>query len=418
MSTIRFRGKDTNHISVGKDKSYDHQTVQGAVDAVVTAADSASDNPYLISVDRGYYLEKVVVAGVTDLSMLGLPGSVIARDSSLGNTPGDGGTLVIGNTTDDATQRIRLESLHVVNKQDGDNDGGPPEGAIFVGEEEDFSATGNYWNDVIISGCVIEGVHDALQIFGQERNGGANTEDPSRVWVHGNVIKCVHDAVTTKGRVRGYSSANQVYANSNGVQPYLTSISNWKTTGYHHNVTRGGGDNEGTGFWLSSADTFHVEGGGNVGADYFAGILFYAGGKVGSVPMRHRFVGTVIRVEYDADNSVVDDTLAGIRITDTADTGDDDWIVVNGADIYVHQKNTGVSATGTAAGVFMDVAGVGCDLKIFDSSIHVVNDASASNEYSLYASTAQSTIKHGSVYSDSATDNNSGTGTITQLTEL
>lgn len=417
MSKYSWMGVHRNHITCGKGKGFTKNTLQGAVDLAKTLS-LAPENPGLISVDRGYYLEAVQIADVTDLSIIGLPGSIIARDNTIQTDPG--GTLNIGNALFDTTERIRIEGLHVVNKRSGDAttpEGGPPEGAIFVGEEETYNISGNGWDSVIIRNCIIDGVHDALQMFGHNRNGGSNATPPSQIWLINNVIRCAHDAVTTKGRLRGYSSCNQIYSDSNGISPYLTNVADWKTTGYHHNTARGQGDDEGLGFWISDSDIFHVIGGSNLStSDNLAGVFVYAGGKLGVTPMPHVFLSPKIRVE--SDNAITGaDPPCGILIRDQALCPHDDWLVVQGGSIHVHQQNA--SGNPTAAGVRVNVSqtsGNNGVLKIIGTRIYVVNDETGSgNAYSLQTNGAFSEILH-RVYSPQGTD--AGTGTITQLSPV
>jgi hypothetical protein len=357
-------------ITVGQGSGYDYDDLAHAWNSIT---DSGPTKPYLIDVDHGeweFTEDDSVRRGVdgraawqlgskTDITIQGRGlGSKFIRRSDTAGSYG-GGTISIGDDlTTVTTQRIAVLDLHIINENNGGTEGSPPEGALYIGQEDTFSAAGVLpWTDVVVAGCQIEGIHDALQAFGPDANYANTTVGGSRLVTQGNRILSVHDAYTIKGAVMAYSIGDYIYVNTNGFAPHMNAsvggIEAWKCTGYHMNcgLAQGAGDERQFNNTMMSVvgGRIVMEGGLNVGGGaqqrVFAACLQYQGGH--AYPMR--VVGTHITMDIDEDASSGVYSAFAIKAAVDAPDG---WIDINGNVIEFTQRNSGSSAPDTISAFY------------------------------------------------------------------
>lgn len=422
---VNYRGKSRTHITVGKGGLFDYRNPQDAWDSI---SGSAIDNPYLISIDPGIYERVVPSQGTaawafndkTDISIVG-PRTAILRRLS----PASGGTVSIG-ADGLLAERIRLDGFTIVNPLTGGGSGGsaggaPPEGALYIGKENQLPTTLPY-DDIEIVNMHILGSHDGLQIFGTEAPGGGPTVPPL-VFVRNNLIQSRHDAYTIKGGVRLYSTSNQIYADSGSTfGGHLTDVNDWKTTGVHYNHALGvHADDAGRGeaFSVHTGEQITVVQNDNIGTNQFwcTGILNYLGAS-GMMSYPQEWTDCHIRVLNRFDAGVNDAvTLNGITF-DRARFAENEFRF-NGGSIFVHNANTESLSPGEISGVSI-VEGISftspeCKVRINGTSILVINDRAPQTVYSLSChDQADYVIKHSGIISDQGI-NTSGGGVITHV---
>lgn len=423
MSRINFMGKERTHISVGKGGSFDFTNPQSAWDSIT---DSAAEKPYVISLEPEIYEQDAQADGEpawwfkdkTDITIVGTRGSILRKTGS-GSSSG-GGTVAIG-ADGELADRIRLCGFTVVNPQNGNQDGGAPEGAIYLGQENAHPTTLPY-DQIELVNMHILGVHDALQLFGTIAPGtdGGPTVPP-RVYIRNNLIESCHDAYTIKGGLQLLSCGNQINVNSAGIQPYLTSIQGWKHTGIHFNTDRGvtASIDRGRAFYRFTGDQIYVEANGNekVGAgdaqEKTAGILVYnpSGAGLGLEYPDVRFVGCSVDF-LNLGDDVYATGMAAIMLSVEDDITEGNF-VFTGGDINIHQASTGNNPPTDVAGLLMRDTGTAVAL-ISATQIRVRNDMGSSPmAFALQCEEAGSTIKHTGIIDRSTNGVSAGSGTIT-----
>ena len=414
MSVRQWQGKSQNVRTVGPSKVYDHQTVQAALDFIVAAGDSAADNRYRVDIDCGYYNERVDVR-CSHTDILVRPGAVI---SYVPGTDTTGGTFRIGIEHGVYVEDVWLGGGgRIVRNASGAKPISPPEAAIYVGGIEDEPEDAAHFNNVTIEGITAEGVHDAIQVFGVSPD-FAGTESPL-LSVKNCLMRSVHDALCMKGAVRMYSVGNMIFVDTRGVDPYLTNIAVWKSTGIHINMNRPIGANWSSftaeRWFESHGDHIMMLGGDNLGGgasqDAMVGILIYdQSANVGSV-LPARIFSPTISLRYDEDYSP--HAIAGIAMILLGGTscGPGDCVIDN-ASIDVRQLNTGASAPADMYGVLLQGSpSIGTREIQVTGSAYIEN--AAGNAYVCRAEETTDTIKH-AVISEQSNDSG-GAGTLTAL---
>ncbi len=404
---------------MGPTAAYHFNNPQDAWDSI---KDSAAENPYIISLEPGIYEREAIAVGFpawwfkgkTDISVVGSRQAVVRKIAGA-----SGGTIAIG-AVDEIAERIRLSGFTVVNPLTGAGgaQGAAPEGAIYIGEEEEYPDTLPY-NDIELENMHIIGSHDALQMFGTDTTG---PNIPPRIFLRNNFIESHHDAVTIKGNMQVQSCSNQIFVKTNeSLGNYLPSTSGWKSTGFHFNCARGtsGGNDRGAAYFRSAGDQIVVVGNGsnNFGGDQSqcCGIYVYNGSGIYSVT----FNGCSIKVIGIADSDI-DNGLNGIAFFQGKSLSGD-FVFSNGS-IDVHQQHAGSSAPAEANGVKLQQS-LGDDqvVRIVDTYIRVRNDKSASPlAYSMNSiDQAENIIEHKGIVAIAADGTNTaGGGLITNIAEV
>lgn len=405
MAKRVWRGKDVNHLTVGNGKQFDHTTIQAALDAVETAGDAAADNLYAITVAPGVYESEVSHNVSYTIVTAEVPHSAILQKTS----GGTGGAYSIGTDTAGLAEYIVIENMVFNNQLTGNlgPQGGPPEGALYVGGEDIYDTDLNWdmvhlWNNRII------GSHDGLQIFGQRMTGR-----PGRLFVQSNYIESCHDAVTLKNHACVMSSANQVYVVTAGDTDYLPSANDWKTTGFHFRTNSDGNTTVSDyAFWDSNGDQVWMDVRANVGGsgqDRVAGVLAYNPGSNQQIQLRFR--NTAMRIDYDADYDPAF-YIAAVHL----DSDNTQQMQIRNLAARIHQRNTGSSAPSTIYGVMCQGASTSASLRITDSEFDLVNDKGGGTTV-CFSADANATIEYNNIIENAATEQ-SGAGTFTKLTPM
>lgn len=402
---VAYRGKWRNLLTVGKGSAYSHSDVLSAWESISNAA---PENPYLIAVAPGMYSKtgSRILSGKTDVAIAGEGRlAAIVRRTLAGGGEVGGGTMQIGSSAD-YTARVSVENLRIVNELDGQTGGAAPEAALYVGQESVYPTYLN-WDDVRVSRCWIEGVHDGLQIHGQAAAADGGPAVSGLLVVQGNRIVSAHDAYTIKGSMRVLSQRNQIHADSRGVQPYLTTIAGWKTTGIHFSPVFGALSSgpRGDGAWcLFQGESITVEGGlwtsGPPAFAAHAGVYLY--GALVTPCWRTRFEDCRISVVWD--HNATPAYVAGVAAVQEAQIPDGE-LLFNRCSIRVDQKNTGGSAPPNVAAVLSSHTGGGAtsSTRLYHCTLRATNAKSGGTAYAIRTENAADTVRHGDCRSSDST---------------
>lgn len=414
---ISHRGKDRELVTVGPSLVYDFRSIRDALDSIV---DAAADNPYTIAVSgihragEGSIPSGPIYWDKSFVSLVGEPGAMIERDEADGHATATGGTIQIANEDGETlVEQVSFSNIRIRRSASGaaaGAGGGAPEAALFIGKENVHPDERN-WDFVEVDGCLIEGIHDGIQWFGTNY---MNLDRPPRLRVTNNTIICAHDASTSKGQAETYHAHNRIYCDSAGFDWY-PNPNDWKTTGFHYGMERGGGvGTEVTAHpdtrLVMHGDQIHVVANTNIASE-IAGILFYDPDIDVGVSVRRLRVSisnVQIYVNHVADAA---GTCGGIVLLghDTAEweVGTSDFDV-HDVSIRVH---TAVSSQ-VAAGVWLEGANTATTREIFVSGqAHVT--APSGTAYSMRAVTSGDTINH-RMLSDQATSVGAGAAVTQQ----
>ncbi len=419
MSKVIYRGKERTHVTVGAGGMYDFADPQSAWDSI---SDSSITKPYLIELSPGIYTQAGQGSSLpawhfsdkTDISIVGTPAAILKKTGTL-----TGGVCAVG-LEGEIAERIWLDGFTIINVLTGAApQGAPPEGALYIGGENQSGALTLPYDDIHVVNMNLLGSHDGLQIFGTQAPSGGPTVPPL-VHVRGNYIASRHDAYTIKGGVILRSGWNQIIADSGSdFGGRLPSVNNWKTTGIHYNHALGiHADDAGRGeaFSTHTCEQITVITNGNVnvgGAQpWGAGILNYLGG-VGMMGYPQEYNDCQIRVINRFDQDV---ELFGIACNRGRFAEDE--FRFNGGSIFVHNESTGSSSPSVVAGVDVrdgSTTPPECRVRINGTAILAINDKAASNAYSLQCQDqAANVIKHSGIMSDQGL-NTAGGGVITHV---
>lgn len=350
---IPWRGKTATVRSVGKSRAYDHQTVQAALDWIEAAGDNATDNRYVVDVDAGFYDDGAIDHHLSHVDVLVRPGAVLYRGTTETAT---GGTLAVamGPGTPYAEDVWIGGGGRIVRNITGTKGAGSaPEAALYIGGAEDLPDDTQRFNDVTVENLIVEGVHDGIQVFGVGA-GFAGSQTPL-VTIRSCNIRSVHDALTYKGAMRMVSAANLMYVDTSGVHPYLDDVDDWKSTGFHMNISRPTAE-DWSSFtaerWFRSLnDQVILVGGANIGnsssvQDAFVGFYFYDGGSVAVGDLHPvELLNPSIVVQYDRDYTPsyfvngIGINLAASGVSIPAGS-----FLASNVAVHLTQKNAGVSA--------------------------------------------------------------------------
>jgi len=424
MVKVPFAGKHFNHRSVGKTHAYDHATLQAALDAIATRADNTEENPYLIEIMADIWddLDAITVVDLSHIVIIGQGDASILRLTSTAPVGARGGTLTVADDTAVLVEDVTLQNFRLVNNLAGGGagQGGPPEGALYIGKEAVHPSTKQY-DRITVRNMTIEGSHDGLQIFGTNED---FTGTPPFVQVAFNIIRSAHDCYTVKGDVQLISVANQGLVRDAGIPPYIDNVVDWKSTCFHHAVSvgsTGGGVRNAEAYVRSNGDQFSVFTSGKIGGlanqRTVAGVLSYAGAVAAETrpPIKQRWNNTQIHVvntdtPSDADIHFGGFVFEGASGVDGWNLREDD-VVIRGAMIEVDNQADTANIP-IVAGVWLELDINTNLLKISGAWIDAKNATTGGNAYALYADDASSTIERADIYSDQGTG---GLGTIAAL---
>jgi len=397
-----------NVIHVHQPRRTSYGVIQRAVDRV-KAANPTPEDPWTIVVHPGFYCEAIML-DASNVSLVGLDpfNTCIYTDPNQGAANADTNRrdpLTIRNMdtalpTATLVENVGIHNLRFSNRNNGKGEGGPPTAGLFIGHRPNILGHAHTlpWNNVTVSGCVIDGVHDAIQMFGTTAEGFPQTSRPPLLFLQNNLFRCCHDAYTVKGDMRVVSTSNRSWVNANGQIPWLddSRISGWKATGFHLNEgSQGIVAHNPFVFVDSNGDSFFVEASDNVGTGQgnVTGVLIYANFSNPDA-YRTRWIDTVVRVECAYPGSVV---LNGFQLLEQRDTGavsTRDDHVIRGAMIDVHQRSTDPLATSDAIGI--DIGGnVGSEAEVMDCMINVSNAGAGA----AYAMRATRTVYRANIFS-------------------
>ena len=267
MAECLVRGISHRLITVGKGGHYRFKTLGAARDwAATNTPDRLDGKPYAFVLQRDRTTE-LVPWGLSNTVIAGEDPDYSILERPSGDTSGiragglSGGTLMIAPNPNTPTGtgafadqvaydadrddlpcvNVTVTNLRITRNLAGTQQtGGQPEAALYVGGEESYGdlANGHFWDRITVQGCRIDGVHDGIQVFG-------NQHDESlflpRIRVIDNRIDCIHDAMTAKGSMDWFSAYNHVRVFPAGFT-LLDNRADWKSTVFHHNSNRAGRD--------------------------------------------------------------------------------------------------------------------------------------------------------------------------------
>lgn len=405
---VPFLGKERHHISVGKDKSYDYKVIQDAIDSI---ADSAEDNPYIVSVDAGIYDEQVTL----DESYVSLVGrgdnSIIRLLASSGDSNGalriaNGSSLLSG---------VHVDSLHLVDEKGVAGKSTPPEAAIQLGVPLQDSAN-ELFENVVVSRCLCDAAHTGIGVAGPT---GAGSALGGRVTLQGNRIRAARWGIAVEWFPELTTSGNYVHL--------LTDLSHAPLL--DHITPDAGSYSYVAGFlaqidaasvasraeWVSSGDLVLVHVNSNVVSNTNSQV---AGVRLGSstnytLVARVTLNGLGVHVIYDVDQTP-QVGVGGIMAVPTASANyvlPEDLLLIQGGVIDVEQLSAGGSAPASVYGVYLDSQTTASYCKITGTEIRGSN--AAGTAYSLAADNAA--VIEGRVSSDLGT---TGSGTLTARTPI
>lgn len=412
MAVIPWRGKSATARTVGKDKSYDHTTIQAALDSIT---DASATKRYVVVVDVGIYDDGIVYHDKSFVDLMISPGAVLRRDT--GDTASPVGTLIVGSQT--YTEDVWIGGGGRVVRNYGISSPCP---SLAIGNIEAPYASTLMWDRITIEGLTVEGVHDAVQIFGVSSSFTGSAT--GYLAFKGNTVRCMHDAVAMKGASRILSAGNLIDVSTGGRSPYLTDVSTpWKSTAFHMNTNRPTTVDwtsfAGERWYRSLGDKIYMRDGTGVGGsaqDTMSAFFFYEqpGRNNGSIHPVYISDPHIV-MDYDRDYSPVNG-VAAINILFTAGTSiAEGSFVVEGLRAFVRQKNAGGSTPPVYAVRLAGHATTGTRTIIVDGSADV-RSASAAGAYVSRAVQTTDTIiqRIRSRQSNDAT----GAGTISSLAEV
>lgn len=394
MGKIIWNGIEQNHLTVGKTKLAKYQTVQSALDAIEAAGDNAADNRYIITVGpglwknadakTGHHLSYVSIAGEDKESCI-----LMVDDVTY-----EGGVLVIadtaiasGNTVE--VLEVSVSGLHIINGLAGGGaSGGAPEGALYVGAESIHPDT-RHWNNITISDCIIDGEHDALQLFGISAD-----VDTGYCLVQNCLVRSQHDAVTVKGSMKIDLLASSIRAVTTNNAVYgLDSNVTWKTTGIHCRTDLGNSNYDTQRINIVGCSVYVYCDqlvGTSATTGHLAGYLCY----VDLLQYPTRIIGSEFTV-IDNYNSARYRVPACIVCSAALDT-EKNKVVVNGCSLRTEQWNTGSSAPNVAGVSLATPLGVyspelpNSPLTILNTNIDGRSDKPGGQAYRFYTYNTQS----------------------------
>ena len=211
MHVVNYRGREFNLLTVGKvGTHYSHKDIQSAIDSIT---DSASDNPYLISLSEERFdsanpitLDKSHVYIIGDNRYR----SILERFRTSGGSVRH--TIVIQNVIGSPIVDSGIINCRIVRNHFGI---AFPDAAVCIGSPA-FNGHTTFlsWSNVLIRDCYIEGSTDAISIQGMSANTG-ETEFP-RVRIIGNDIRSAHHGISNSGWFNFFSMDNLIRINSDG----------------------------------------------------------------------------------------------------------------------------------------------------------------------------------------------------------
>lgn len=427
MARIPWMVRPNNMLVVSKTPGSSYKTVQGALDAIESAGDATFTNRYVVVIEGPDVYEEQVFDESSHVDVVGVGWPTIARFSSdIGSQPN--GTYTVGDSLGAVTVTDKtLSGIRFVRDISGlSKVGNPPEAALYIGAENVEVST-QMWDRIAVTGNIIEGVHDGIQMFGPNYLFAGT---PGLLELRGNLIRSVHDAVTVKGAMRVDSAHNTIEVDASGRSPWLTDIGNWKSTGFHINQNRsadvsGNPDTDwaslqGDRYLRSTGDSIRMICTDNVvgssAEEIFAAYLTYDQGSFtdgsNTSPHRYHIESPSIHMIYDADEAPSENIAAFMSYhQDIGATGSANSFVVSGGNALLEQRNTGVSSPATVYGVHVS-GGNGSEIKILGTLLEVTNAKGGGNAYWGTVAVGD-TIKH-DVYSDQAPDPGAG-GTLTKV---
>ncbi len=276
MGKIVYRGKDVLLRSVGPSKSFEHQTIQAAIDYIDAQGDAAADNPYMISVAPGVYNEAVTIPDGPNLSYCSLVG-----ESAMGSVLGGDGDAVGGS---DETPLVlapasgvltgfSIERMHIVRVN----------GAIgsWVLDLLEPVATATTMQDISVLDCIIEaGDARAVRV-----NGLDGTSAPGRVLMMRNRVLGFSESNGFADSVFRFSPSHRLTMMGNYIKRCVTKETAWLamhtgsmgTAGNPHLFAYQGSTPHAESRFLSSGDVFDAEIAGVAGtsANRSSGVIMF-----------------------------------------------------------------------------------------------------------------------------------------------
>lgn len=206
---INYRGKDVNLVSVGPSRAYDHTTLQAAVDDIeagtAPAGAAAKENPYLVTVAPGEYVEDVEISSLDHTEILGEGRSIIRSDTI---NP----TIRIAQDSGDICHHLTLTNLWLV--------AAAGNGCLQVCQRAIGGLDEERVRDLVVQGCRIDGQQLAVQVQGQTNAPGSN--EYTSVTLKNNIIQSARVAFKCSGSSLITSHGNLYRHKGTGIEPFHT----------------------------------------------------------------------------------------------------------------------------------------------------------------------------------------------------
>jgi len=343
--------------------------LQAVLDSIT--AGRSIENPYVIGLMPGVYSGDFQLrrSNVFLTSVMGAGTAILHSTNAVDE---DKAALVVGEDGSEITD-VWLQGLTFVRSKQGPSGGPFP--SLSIGNSDPAGGAGvapTNWDRIVVQNCDIIGLHDGLQIFGNEI-----TPNPDGLLtVQSCRIYSAHDAFTLKARGRIRSIGNMIFSQGSSPHPWIANadILDWKTTGIHFNAAAVAWDPLQDLFY-SVGDSIYVRLDDNVslsGAQQGGGgVYFYETGTGDRFLPRCLFSGLSVFVDWDFNGdpgaTEIRGAAVGVRGEVRASDGD---VVFVGCNLQSYQRNVGASAPSTIHVVENRAAGandfvlriVGCNL--------------------------------------------------------